>query len=154
MNIIREDTVNGFLFSTDKARLDLPYIHSFLTQSYWSKGVPMHVISRSIENSLAVGIYHHGKQIGFARVITDHATFGYLADVFVDQTFRGQGVSKSLMRFIFSLEGFESFRRILLATKDAHGLYAQFGFKPLKSPDKFMEIHNPDIYTQPDRKNI
>jgi GNAT superfamily N-acetyltransferase len=95
---------------------------------------------------LSIGIYKESKQIGFARVITDFSTFAYLADVFVDEAFRGRGVSKKLMNFIFSFEEFGKLRRFILATSDAHGLYSQFGFRALKSPDRFMEIHQPDIY--------
>jgi GNAT superfamily N-acetyltransferase len=106
----------------------------------------MDLIAQSIRNSLSFGIYEGNKQVGFARVITDYTTFAYLADVFVDEAYRGRGLSKILMTFIFSFEEFKKLRRFSLATRDAHGLYAQFGFTPLKSPDRFMELHQPDVY--------
>lgn len=146
MNIVREHTDEGILFSTDKLKLDVAFIHSFISQSYWAKDIPVAILETSIQNSLSIGIYQESKQIGFARVITDFSTFAYLADVFVDEAFRGRGISKKLMNFIFSFEEFGKLRRFILATSDAHGLYSQFGFRALKSPDRFMEIHQPDIY--------
>jgi GNAT superfamily N-acetyltransferase len=146
MNILREHTEQEFLFSTDKKKLDLTYIHNFLTQSYWAPGIPLHLVESSVKNSLCIGIYTNNKQIGFARVITDYTTFAWLADVFVDERFRGRGLSKTLMTFILSFEEFRLLRRFMLATRDAHGLYAQFGFKSLESPDRFMALHQPDVY--------
>jgi GNAT superfamily N-acetyltransferase len=146
MNIVREHTHQEFLFSTDKRKLNLNYVHQFLTNSYWAKGISVDLVEQSIKNSLCFGIYEGNKQVGFARVITDYTTFAYLADVFVDEAYRGKGLSKILMTFIFSFEEFKKLRRFSLATLDAHGLYAQFGFTPLKSPDRFMELHQPDIY--------
>lgn len=145
--MLKEWTIGELFFSTDKSKLDIPFIHDFLSKdSYWAKGITPALVEKSIENSLSIGIYSGGKQIGFARVITDLATFGYLADVFVTPAFRGKGVSKQLMTFIFDIEEIRILRRFLLATSDAHTLYSQYGFKPLKSPDRFMEIHQPDIY--------
>lgn len=146
MNIVREHTHQGFLFSTDKSKLNLTYIHQFLTNSYWAKGIPIDLVGQSIKNALCFGIYEDNKQIGFARVITDYTTFAYLADVFVDEAYRGRDLSKTLMTFILSFEEFRMLRRFILATRDAHGLYAQFGFTPLKAPDRFMELHQPDVY--------
>src|SRR5688572_5729882 len=143
--MIKELTLNEFLYSTDKAKLDVPYIHEFLKKSYWAKEVPVAVVKNAIENSLCVGIYRH-EQVGFARLITDYATFAYLADVFVDEKYRGRGVSKGLMLFILSFEFLPGLRRIMLATRDAHGLYEQFGFRLLQRPDRYMEIHHPDVY--------
>lgn len=163
MNLRHEQHHNGFLFSTDKSLLDLRYVHSFLSeQSYWAAGIPLEIVQRSVENSLCIGIYENKatdtavirnapagrKQVGFARVVTDLATFGYLADVFIDEAHRGKGLSKALVAFIFSFEELALLRRFILATKDAHGLYAQYGFNPLKSPERFMEIARPDIYKQ------
>jgi GNAT superfamily N-acetyltransferase len=145
--LLHEVTDNGFSFSTDKRKLDLKYIHQFLsTKSYWAEGISLALVERSVENSSCFGVYHDHKQVGFARVITDFSTFGYLADVFIDESYRGKGLSKKLMQFIFSLEELKILRRVLLGTKDAHGLYEQFGFKLLKAPDRFMELHRPDIY--------
>ena len=141
-----ESTLNKFHYSTDKAKLDIPYVHSFLTKSYWAQEISEALVRKSIENSLCVGIYRDGQQVGFARLITDFATFAYLADVFVDEKYRGRGVSKGLMQFILSLEFLGGLRRVILATRDAHGLYKQFGFQLLQRPDRYMEIHQPDIY--------
>lgn len=143
---VREQTIDGFLFSTDKNRLDLPFIHAFLSTSYWAEGIPIKIVQDAIQHSLTIGVYESGKQVGFARVVTDYSTFGYLADVFIDEKYRGRKLSKNLMTFIFSIPEFKMLRRFILATRDAHGLYAQFGFKPLKSPDRFMELAQPDIY--------
>lgn len=144
--MIKESTLNEFLYSTDKAKLDTPYIHEFLKKSYWAKEIPEAVMINSIENSLCIGIYHNDQQVGFARLITDYATFAYLGDVFVDEKYRGRGVSKGLMQFILSFEFINGLRRILLVTSDAHGLYKQFGFQLLQRPDRYMEIHHPDVY--------
>jgi GNAT superfamily N-acetyltransferase len=132
--------------STDKTRLDVELIHSFLAGTYWAAGIPRSVVEKAIANSLCFGIYVEGNQVGFARVITDLATFGYLADVFVIPEHRGRGLSKALMRHILSHPDMLGLRRILLATKDAHGLYEQFGFGPFKNPERLMSIHNPDVY--------
>jgi GNAT superfamily N-acetyltransferase len=142
-----EIEVNGVLFSTDKSRLNILYIHHFLFhESYWAKGIPLNLVERSIHNSMCFGVYDKRKQIGFARVISDFATFGYLADVFIDEAYRGKGFSKTLMEFILSRDELKILRRFILATADAHGLYRQYGFRPLKVPERFMEIHQPDIY--------
>jgi len=149
MELNHEKNINEFRFSTDKKLLDINYIHRFLSErSYWAEGIPIDFVRRSIENSLCVGIYQNTKQVGFARLVTDFATFGYLADVFVDETFRGKGLSKQLMEFIFSFEELKFFRRMILATKDAHGLYSRYGFTLLKNPDRFMERAQPGIYKQ------
>ena len=144
--MIKELKLNEFLYSTDKAKLDVTYIHDFLKKSYWAKEIPEAVVKNSIANSLCVGVYHQDQQVGFARLITDYATFAYLADVFVDEKHRGKGISKGLMEFILSFEFLSGLRRIMLATWDAHGLYKQFGFQLLQRPDRYMEIHHPDVY--------
>jgi predicted GNAT family N-acyltransferase len=149
MEVLREKEVNGFLFSTDKNRIDVACVHHYLSnESYWAKGIPLMLVQKSIDNSICIGIYDGKEQVGFARVITDGATFGYLADVFIAEASRGKGLSKELMKFILSFEELKVLRRIVLATRDAHGLYAQFGFKPLAIPDRFMELHQPDIYKE------
>ncbi len=137
--------------STDSARLDLPFIHRFLAASYWAKEIPFELIQRSIENSLCFGSYLAGgnEQVGFARVITDYATFAYVADVFVAEEHQGHGVGKALMRAIIDHPPLQGIRRFLLITKDAHGLYAQFGFRPIPDPDRFMTIHVPNAYVKP-----
>jgi GNAT superfamily N-acetyltransferase len=149
MELKYEKNINGFHFSTDKKLLDVNYIHRFLSErSYWAAGIPIDLVRRSIENSLCLGIYQNTKQVGFARLVTDFSTFGYLADVFVDEAFRGKGLSKQLMNFIFSFEELKFLRRFILATKDAHGLYSQYGFALLKNPERFMERAQPEIYKQ------
>jgi GNAT superfamily N-acetyltransferase len=135
-----------FLISTDKNKLDINVIHQYLARSYWATNISREVVGRAIENSFCFGIYSAEKQIGFARVISDFATYAYLADVFVLEEFRGQGLSKWLMQCIMEHPALQGLRRFMLATKDAHGLYAQFGFEPLQSPDRYMERYDPDVY--------
>lgn len=136
-----------FLVSTDRSRLDLDMIHGFLTNCYWAKGIPREVVARSIEHALCFGIYDDkGAQIGFARVISDFATIAYLGDVFVLEAHRGRGLSKWLMECIMQHPALQGLRRWILLTRDAHGLYSQFGFMPLKAPDRYMELHRPDVY--------
>lgn len=135
-----------FSISTDKNKLDVDFIQSFLTRSYWAEGVSKQIVIKSINGSLSFGLYHLDKQIGFARIITDAATFAYLADVFIIEDFRGKGLSKWLVEIILSQPELQGLRRILLATKDAHGLYAQFGFTALAIPERWMNIHYPDVY--------
>lgn len=130
----------------DKARLDIGAIHSFLSQSYWSPGIPRAVVERAIANSLCFGVLHQGQQVGFARVVTDKATFAYLADVYILLEHRGKGLSRRLMEQITQHPDLQGLRRMLLATRDAHALYAKFGFKPLAAPDIMMEVHNPNAY--------
>src|SRR5690349_18473985 len=132
--------------SADKRRLDVATIHEYLTQSYWSPGVPRAIVERAIEGSLCFGVFLQGKQVGFARVVTDKATFAYLADVFILEPHRGKGLSKRLMQFIFAHPDLQGLRRLMLATKDAHGLYKQFGFTELCDPSLFMELHRPHVY--------
>ena len=121
-------------------------IHGYLTKSYWSSGVPRAIVERAIEGSLCFGVFLQGKQVGFARVVTDKATFAYLADVFILEPHRGKGLSKRLMQFIFAHPDLQELRRFMLATKDAHGLYEQFGFAELSNPAHFMELHRPHVY--------
>lgn len=136
-----------YTITTDKRQLDLNAIHAFLSQTYWSPGVPKAVVERAIENSLAFGVFKGNEQVGFARVVTDKATFAYLADVYVLEAHRGKGLSKRLLEEIHAHEELQGLRRFLLATKDAHGLYAQFGFKELANPSLMMERWNPNAYT-------
>jgi GNAT superfamily N-acetyltransferase len=133
--------------SADKSRLDLGMIHSFLSgSSYWAAGIPFDIVRRSIENSLAFGIYTGSNQVGFARVITDYATFAYLGDVFVLEEHRGKGLTKWLMEVILDSPVLQGLRLWLLATRDAHGLYRQFGFCELRNPERYMEIRRSNIY--------
>lgn len=133
---------------TDPARLDRERIYRYLSeQSYWARQLPRDIFERSLAHSLCFGAYAaDGEQIGFARVITDYATFGYLADVFVVEAWRDQGVSKQLMAAIDAHPGLQNLRRMLLATVDAHGLYAQFGFGALSRPERLMERLDAEVY--------
>jgi GNAT superfamily N-acetyltransferase len=137
-----------FIVSTDHGLIDMDVVHEFLTQCYWAKGIPRDVVARSIENSLCFGLYAEGKQVGFARVISDYATYAYIADVFVLESFRGRGLGKWLMECVMKHPRLQGLRRWSLVTSDAHGLYAQFGFEPLKKPQNYMELHRLDIYTR------
>jgi len=133
--------------STDKQRLDVEMIHSFLVdESYWATTRTFEQTKTAIENSICFGVYIDGKQVGFARVVSDRATFAYLGDVFILDEYRGQGLSKQLMETIVSHPELQGLRRWLLATKDAHGLYEQFGFASLKFPERWMERTAPDAY--------
>ncbi len=130
-----------YTITNDKSMLDIDLIHRFLaTESYWAKDRPRDVVERSIENSLCFGAFHGREQVGFARVITDYATFAYVADVFVVHAHRGRGVSKLLMRAMREHPQLQRLRRWHLVTTDAHGLYRQFGFRELESPEKHMEV--------------
>ncbi len=137
----------NFVISTDKNELQINVIHKFLSEdSYWAKERSLEKTKIAIENSLCFGVYCEGKQIGFARVVSDFATFAYLGDVFILKEFRGKGLSKWLMEVIISHEDLQDLRRWVLATKDAHGLYAQFEFSGLKFPDRWMEKTAPNAY--------
>jgi GNAT superfamily N-acetyltransferase len=129
----------GYLVSTDPGGLNLGVIHSFLKGSYWARGVPLEVVGRSVENSLCFGLYRDEEQVGFARIVTDRATFAYLADVFVLEGYRGRGLGKWLMEVVLSHPDLRDLRRWMLATADAHGLYRGYGFRELGSPEIFME---------------
>lgn len=129
----------SFAISTDRSRLDISFIHHYLSEeSYWAKGRSIEIVQKTIANSLCFGAYENGSQIAFARVITDYAVFGYLADVFVDPAHRGRGVSKRLIEAILGNPQVEDLQLIMLRTEDAHGLYAQFGFAALQSPSLVM----------------
>jgi GNAT superfamily N-acetyltransferase len=135
-----------YLVSTDRARLDVDAIHAFLTTCYWAKGIPKETVTRSIENSLCFGVYCGGEQVGFARVVSDYATYAYIGDVFVLEAYRGRGLGKLLMECIVSHPALQGLRRWTLATRDAHGLYAQYGFTPLRKPGRWMERHDQNVY--------
>ena len=138
---------NGFIFSDDVNLVDVKSVHHYLsTQSYWAKGIPKETVQKSIANSLCFGVYNDGKQTGFARWVTDRATFGYLCDVYIENDFRGLGLSKKLMSLMLFHPDLQGLRTYCLATLDAHLLYAQFGFKAVANPEKLMEIRIKDIY--------
>jgi GNAT superfamily N-acetyltransferase len=136
-----------YFLSTDPSLLDVSLIHQFLSeQSYWAPGIPREVVERSIANSLCFGLFDESQQIGFARVVTDRATFAWLGDVFVIDEFRGEGLGKWMIETLLTHPDLQGLRRCLLGTRDAHGLYTQFGFTPLAEPSRFLEIHRPNLY--------
>lgn len=135
-----------FLISTDPDRLDIDAIHAYLTRSYWASGISRDLVQRSIQGSLCFGVYMEKAQIGFARVITDRAIFAYLADVYVLETYRGLGLAKWLMSVVMTHPDLQGLRRFMLVTRDAHGLYEQYGFRPIESPRRHMEIVRLDVY--------
>jgi GNAT superfamily N-acetyltransferase len=139
---------DGFHLSDDPALLDIDTIHAFLRGSYWATGIPRAIVEKSLRCSLCFGIYQGRTQVGFARCITDRATFAYLADVFVQPSHRGRGLSKWLMECIVAHPDLQGLRRWSLMTLDAHGLYAQQGFGPAKHPERYMEKLDPDVYTR------
>jgi GNAT superfamily N-acetyltransferase len=141
-----EFTQGEYRISENKAELDHSAIHAYLTQSYWSPGIPLATVSRAIQHSLCFGLYQQGAQVGFARVVSDFATFGYLCDVYVLEAHRGHGLGKWLMQCLQQHPQLQGLRRFMLATRDAHGLYQQFGFTELANPGRLMEIVVPDIY--------
>lgn len=143
-----EVTRGEYVVSTDRSRIDVSLVHAFLTESYWSPGIPEDVVRRAIAGAMCFGIYRGTEQVGFARVITDRATFAYLADVFVVEAHRGRGLAKVMMEAIMSHPELQGLRRFSLSTRDAHGLYAQFGFRPVGYPDRLMEILRRDIYLE------
>jgi GNAT superfamily N-acetyltransferase len=139
-----------FFIYTDPAKANPEAIHKYLSNgSYWAEYIPYETVANSLKNSMCFSLYTGEKQIGLARVITDKATFAYLCDVYVLPDFRGQGLSKWLMECVKGHPDLQTIRRFMLATKDAHGLYEQFGFKPTAAPERLMEIVNRDIYKTP-----
>jgi ribosomal protein S18 acetylase RimI-like enzyme len=144
-----EDDANAtYEISTDPARLDVTAIHAYLTRSYWSPGIPIEVVERALRQSLCFGVYESagGAQVGLARVVTDYATFAYLCDVYVLEEHRGHGLGKRMMRELMAHPALSGARRVMLATRDAHGLYAGFGFLEAGAAKNLMEIVRPDIY--------
>lgn len=137
-----------FVISDNRDELDIDSIHHFLRESYWARGIPRTIVERAIVNSLCFGLYRDGKQAGFARAITDYATFAYLADVFILPEFRGRGLGKWLVSCILAHPQLQGLRRLLLATSDAHGLYRQYGFLPPQFPENFLEISSLNVYRE------
>ena len=149
--MIRRDRVaewrrGAFTISTDRLKLDRGAIHDFLAGSYWAKGIPRDVVDRSIEESLCFGVFDGERQVAFARVITDFATFGYLADVYVLESHRGRGLAKWLMESILAHPELQGLRRWMLVTRDAHPLYRKVGYRDLAHPERIMEMTFPGIY--------
>ncbi|MEP7041915.1 MAG: GNAT family N-acetyltransferase [Dokdonella sp.] len=149
MNGHHERSEDGIVFSTDRTRLDIDLIHGFLSRdSYWVAGIHRELVERSIANSLCFGVYADTQQLGFARVVTDGVGFAYLADVFVAAAARGQGLGKRLVAFVLAHPELQRIRRFMLATRDAHDLYAQYGFTPLTHPERFMERYDADALSR------
>ena len=136
---------NNYFISTDKSKIDIEYVHEFLSQSYWSPGVPIQVVKKAMKGSLCFGVYYKDKQVGYARMVTDKATFAYVADVFIDENYRGKGLAKWLVEVIMAHPHLQGLRRILLATRDAHKLYEQCGFTSINNPERYM-VYNPSAY--------
>lgn len=140
-------TQAGYAVSDDPARLDPVAIHAFLSRSYWANGIPLATVERSLRQSLCFGLYApEGAQVGFARVVTDRATFAYLCDVYVLEEHRGRGLARFLIRCVDSHPDLQGLRRFMLATADAHDLYAQHGFVRPARPERLMERLDPDVY--------
>lgn len=135
-----------FSISNEHGSLDIALIHEFLRNSYWAQQIPREIVEKSLRNSLCFGVFHLDRQVGFGRVVTDRATFAYLADVFVVESHRGRGLGKWLVACVMEHPELQGLRRWLLATADAHELYRQHGFAPLGKPDRMMEIVAPEIY--------
>ena len=144
-----------YFIYTDPAKANVGAIHQYLSRdSYWAENISLETVRRSLQNSLCFSVYANEKQIGFARIITDKATFAYLCDVYILEEFRGNGLSKWLMECVQNHPDLQHLRRFMLATKDAHGLYAQFGFKPTAAPERLMEIVNRNVYKTPEEKVV
>ena len=141
-----EKTRGPYQLTTDRQRIDVAATHAFLSRSYWAEGISMDLVARSIASSLCFGLFHDERQVGFARVITDSATFAYLCDVYVLEEHRGRGLGKWLVEQLRSHPDLQGLRRFLLVTKDAHSLYAGLGFQPPANPEGFMEIAVPGLY--------
>lgn len=142
-----ESTHQGYIVSDDPAWLDAAAIHAYLTRSYWAEGIPLRTVAESLANSLCLGIYApNGTQVGLVRVISDYATFAWLCDVYVLEEHRGRGLAKAALRLLVSHPKLQGLRRLQLVTRDAHSLYAQFGFTAVAEPDKHMERRDPDVY--------
>ena len=143
-----------YFISDNKDLLDIGFIHFELSNSYWAKNIPIELVQKSIAHSLCFGVYKDKKQIGFARVISDYATFGYLCDVIIAQEEQGKGAGKMLMEFIMKHPDLKGLRRFMLATRDAHTLYTKYGFTKLQNPDRIMEITIPDPYSESTDKRL
>ena len=137
----------GYTITTDKGQMKIPDIYDWLsTQAYWCAGIPFETFKPTFDNSFCIGAIINGKQVTYARLVTDYATFGYLADVYVEEAHRGQGISKKMMEILLDLDWVKGLRRVMLATRDAHELYKQYGFENCKYPERVMEITRPNIY--------
>lgn len=143
---------DAYVLTTDPARVDIDALHEFLVRSYWAANIPRDVVARSVRHSLNFTLLHEHRQVGFARVVTDYATFAYVGDVYVLEAHRGRGLSRWMMETMVACPELQGFRRWSLLTRDAHGLYAHVGFTPLAAPDRWMERWTPDAYAAPGKK--
>jgi GNAT superfamily N-acetyltransferase len=141
-------SIRDYEIDTDPARLQLDLVHTTVAKTYWAEGIPRETLERAIANSLCVGAYHEGAQVGFARVVTDRATFAYLADVFVLPAHQGKGLAKAMVGRLHAHPELQGLRRWLLATRDAHDVYAALGWQPLTDASVFMQRHDPDVYVK------
>lgn len=146
MHKLIETRQDEYLISTDPKKLQPERVHAFLTTAYWSTGIPLAVVKKALSNSLCFGLYHKGEQVGLSRVVTDYSTFAYLCDVYVLEAHRGKGLGQWLVECVMTHPELQDLRRFLLATRDAHGIYANFGFTGLKSVERMMERHDPEVY--------
>lgn len=137
---------DDYRVSDDKALLDIEFVYQFISNSYWAKGIPKETMTQGLDNSLCFMLFENEQPIGFARVVSDYATFGYLADVFVIDSYQGRGLGKWLMACVMSHPQLQGLRRFMLATLDAHGVYEPFGFEAINKPEMLMQVHRPDIY--------
>jgi ribosomal protein S18 acetylase RimI-like enzyme len=138
--------LHEIVVTTDRSRFDLDVIHGYLTRSYWAKGIPRETVARAMDRSLCFGAFEGDRQVGFARVISDLTTFAYVSDVFVVESHQGRGVGKRLMAAIMAHPELQELRRWTLFTRDAHGLYRQYGFREPRYPERLMEVFNDDPY--------
>jgi ribosomal protein S18 acetylase RimI-like enzyme len=145
----REWSRDGCVVSDDPSRLDRRTVHGFISGSYWAAGIPAATLDRAIDHSLCFGLYRGARQIGFARVVTDRATFGYLCDVYVEESARGSGLGQWLVACVLEHPDLAGLRRLSLMTRDAQGLYQRLGFTPMADPTRYLEIHRPNVYAAP-----
>ena len=139
----------GYTLSGEPSAQQPERIHAYLSRSYWAKDIPLELVRRSLAHSVCVGVFAGPDQVGFARVVTDRATFAYLCDVYVLEEHRGRGLSTAMLDWIAAHPGLQGLRRFVLVTRDAHGLYSRYGFRPIASPDAYMEIARPNLYSEP-----
>ncbi len=145
--MLEETAIENYFMSCERNEMDFSVIYAFISSSYWAQGIPPDTMRRAMDNSLCFGVFTSMKQqVGFARVVTDSATFAYLADVFILEEHRGKGLGKWLMASVMAHPHLQNLRRMILVTRDAHGLYEPFGFKPLAAPERYMENWYPDVY--------
>ena len=137
-----------YRISDDPSDVDLTVVHAFLTTSYWARGIPIATVARGISHSLPFSLFLEDRQIGFARVVTDRATFAYLADVFVAEAHRGRGLARWLVETALDHPELHGLRRWLLVTRDAHGLYRKLGFTDVSDPSTLLTRHDPDVYAR------